>query len=148
MAIFSNNARESGDPVPTRTDPQPHNRRRGDGIPLSIVAKDMTIVGDMETEGVVKVEGKVRGTIRGASQVIISPGAVIDGDVHTREAIVAGEVHGAIRATDRVELQATGSVAGDITTPRIAVLEGGRISGAVKMEVETQTITAPYVQLA
>ena len=63
MAIFSNNARESGDPVPTRTDPQPHNRRRGDGIPLSIVAKDMTIVGDMETEGVVKVEGKVRGKI-------------------------------------------------------------------------------------
>jgi cytoskeletal protein CcmA (bactofilin family) len=42
---------------------------------------------------------------------------------------VAGQVSGAIMARERVELQATAVVAGDIHTPRIAVVEGAKVSG-------------------
>lgn len=122
---------------PAPQDPEsakpPFNRRKTDGVPLSIIARDMLITGDLETQGVLKVEGRIRGTIRAAQQVIVSPGATIEGDLHTREAVIAGAVQGAINAAERVELQATGVVTGDITTPRIAVLEGGKVSGAVKM---------------
>lgn len=140
MAIFSS-ASPSNGAKPT-DQPQPHNRRRTDGIPLSIIGPDMTIVGDLDTNGTVKVEGRVRGTIRAASQVFISQGALIEGDIHTREAVIAGEVRGAIHASERVELQATAAVAGDIATPRIAILEGGRVSGEVKMEVAVGTVAA------
>lgn len=132
MAIFSNAAPE-GEPAKP-----PFNRRKGDGIPLSIVARDMTITGDMETEGVVKVEGRVNGTIRATAQIIVSPGAVIEGDIYTKEAVLAGEVRGIIRASDRVELQASAVVKGDIFTPRISVLEGGRVSGEVNMSEGTE----------
>ena len=127
MAIFSNAAPE-GEPAKP-----PFNRRKGDGVPLSIIARDMTVTGDMQTEGVVKVEGRVHGTIRATSQVIISPGATIEGDVFTNEAVIAGEIQGTIRAAERVELQASALVRGDIYTPRISVLEGGRVSGEVNM---------------
>lgn len=132
MAIFSNTTPAA------ETDPAkpPFNRRKGDGIPLSIVARDMTITGDMATEGVVKVEGRVKGTIRATAQIIVSPGAVIEGDVFTKEAVIAGEIQGTIRASDRVELQASGVVRGDIHTPRISVVEGGRVSGEVDMSPE------------
>lgn len=127
MAIFSNAPADLPEAKP------PFNRRKGDGIPLSIIARDMQVTGDMVTEGVLKVEGRVNGTIKAAAQVIISPGALIEGDIETREAVVAGEVAGAIRAEERVELQATALVTGDITTPKIAILEGGRLTGALKM---------------
>jgi len=130
MAIFSSAAPE-GEPAKP-----PFNRRKGDGVPLSIVARDMTITGDMQTEGVVKVEGRVTGTIRATSQIIVSPGAMIEGDLITNEAVVAGEVQGTIRASDRVELQASAFVRGDIYTPRISVLEGGRVSGEVNMSAD------------
>jgi len=130
MAIFSSAAPESEPAKP------PFNRRKGDGVPLSIVARDMTITGDMQTEGVVKVEGRVTGTIRATSQIIVSPGAMIEGDLITNEAVVAGEVQGTIRASDRVELQASAFVRGDIYTPRISVLEGGRVSGEVNMSAD------------
>lgn len=133
MAIFSTPPTESSAEPAASSAKQPFNRRKGDGIPLSIIAKDMTVTGDMSTDGVVKVEGRVKGTIHSTTQVIISPGAVIEGDVETKEAIVAGDVQGNIRATDRVELQATAVVKGDIATPRIAILEGARVSGAVAM---------------
>ena len=94
----------------------------------------MTVVGDLETEGVVRIEGRVRGTVRVGSQVLVAAGAVIEGDLHTQEAVVAGQVSGAIVAHERVELQASAVVAGDIHTPRIAIVEGAKVTGEVKMD--------------
>jgi cytoskeletal protein CcmA (bactofilin family) len=126
MGIFTNPARdEQGNEL---------RRRRTDQIPFSIVASDMTVIGDLETEGVVRIEGRIRGTVRAAAQVLVAAGAVIEGDLHTQEAVVAGQVSGAIHARDRVELQGTAVVTGDIVTPRIAIVEGARVSGEVKMD--------------
>lgn len=126
MGIFSNPVRDDqGNEL---------KRRRSDQVPFSIIASDMTVVGDLETDGVVRIEGRVRGTVRVGSQVLVAQGAVIEGDLHTREAVVAGQVTGAIQATERIELQATAQVEGDIHTPRIAIVEGARISGEVKMD--------------
>jgi cytoskeletal protein CcmA (bactofilin family) len=127
MGIFNNQARdEQGNEL---------RRRRTDQIPFSIIASDMTVIGDLETEGVVRVEGRVRGTVRVGAQVLVAVGAVIEGDLHTQEAVVAGQVSGNIVARERVELQATAVVAGDIHTPRIAIVEGAKVSGEVKMDV-------------
>jgi cytoskeletal protein CcmA (bactofilin family) len=126
MGIFNNPARdEQGNEL---------RRRRTDQIPFSIIASDMTVVGDLETEGVVRVEGRVRGTVRVGQQVLVAAGAVIEGDLHTQEAVVAGQVSGTIMARERVELQATAVVSGDIHTPRIAIVEGARVTGEVKMD--------------
>jgi cytoskeletal protein CcmA (bactofilin family) len=130
MGIFSGSARdEQGNEL---------KRRRTDQIPFSIIASDMTVIGDLETEGVVRIEGRIRGTVRVGSQVLVAQGAVIEGDLHTQEAVIAGQVSGAIHASERVELQATAMVSGDILTPRISIVEGGRVSGEVKMDAKTE----------
>src|SRR3954467_7421814 len=110
-------------------------RRKSDQIPFSIIASDMTVIGDLETEGVVRIEGRVRGTVRVGAQVLVASGAVIEGDLHTQEAVIAGQVSGAIHARERVELQASAMVAGDILTPRISIVEGARVTGEVKMDL-------------
>jgi cytoskeletal protein CcmA (bactofilin family) len=109
-------------------------RRKSDQMPFSIIAKDMAIIGDLETEGVVRIEGRIRGTVRAGSQVLVGQGAQLEGDLHTREAVIGGEVVGSIHAAERVELQASASVTGNIHTPRIAVMEGGRVSGEVRIQ--------------
>jgi len=127
MGIFSNPARdEQGNEL---------RRRKTDQIPFSIIASDMTVIGDLETEGVVRIEGRVKGTVRVGSQVLVATGAVIEGDLHTQEAVIAGQVSGGIRATDRVELQGSAVVTGDIHTPRIAIVEGAKVTGEVKMDM-------------
>ena len=63
MGIFSNPARdEQGNEL---------KRRRTDQIPFSIIASDMAVIGDLETEGVVRIEGRVKGTVRGA-QILVA----------------------------------------------------------------------------
>ncbi len=96
MAIFSRPA-QSG-----RHDSQ---ARRSEPAGLTIIAIGTTIVGDVVSEGVVKVEGNVEGTIRAGSQLLVAQGAMIRGDVFASEIVAGGEIHGGVTAGERVEIQ-------------------------------------------
>jgi cytoskeletal protein CcmA (bactofilin family) len=136
MGIFTGttNGRETSHAhrAPSRGD------QGGGGGGLSIVAPDLVITGELAADGVIKVEGRVQGTVRAGHQVLVSPGAVVEGDIETREAIIGGIVRGNIRATDRVELQTSCEVHGDIRTARLLIHEGGVVNGEVRMEEETR----------
>ena len=101
---------------------------------LSIVARDLTVTGDLEADGVIRIEGRVLGNVQAGDQVLLSEGGLIEGSVATREAVIGGTVHGSISGSERVELQAQAVVEGDITTRRLLIHEGGRVNGGVRME--------------
>jgi cytoskeletal protein CcmA (bactofilin family) len=114
---------------------------------LSIIAFGMKVHGDIDTNGVIKIEGSVEGTIRGARQVLVGRQGEIKGDVNAREVVVGGRIEGTITASERVEIQGTSGVSGDIYTKSIVVLEGGRINGAVRMDEAGRAIgTAPRTE--
>ena len=100
---------------------------------LSIIAKGTCLTGDVETDGVVKIEGKVIGNIRAARQVLVGKEGHVEGDIQSQEVIVGGRIHGSIQADERVELQASCSVQGDISTRRVLVEEGSQLDGALRM---------------
>lgn len=100
---------------------------------MSVIGSGMRIVGDIESNGVIKVEGIVDGAVRGARQLLLGKGGTIHGDIHAVDAILGGVVVGTVIASERVEIQGTSSVEGDIHTKSMVVLEGGMINGTVKM---------------
>ncbi len=127
MALFSSSEETKGQqPKRGGTSPQ---REPG----LSIIAAGMRAEGELRTDGVIKIEGIVVGTIHAEQQVLVAKGAVVEGDIHTREAILGGEIRGAVMADQRVEVQSGSVVQGDITTQRIVVHEGGEVNGHLRM---------------
>lgn len=100
---------------------------------MSVIGSGMRIVGDIESNGVIKVEGIVEGAVRGARQLLLGKGGRIHGDIHAVDAILGGVVVGTVIASERVEIQGSSSVEGDIHTKSMVVLEGGMINGTVKM---------------
>jgi len=123
MGIFSQSTTQNGPPAVAA-------RRRQEAHGLSIVAPDLVVTGDLKAEGVLRVEGQVSGNVEAGGQILLSEGGVIEGDLKTREAVIAGEVRGSI----------TASVQGDILTPRLLIQEGGRVNGAVRMESGATTV--------
>jgi len=113
-----------------------------EGDTLSIIGTGLRVEGDLSSDGVVKVEGTVVGTVRASRQVLVAKGGVVEGDIVTREAIIGGEVRGGIGAEERVELQATSVVHGDITTKRLFVQEGGEINGVIRMGEAVERVPA------
>lgn len=102
---------------------------------ISIIGSGMSVVGDITTEGIIRIEGQVLGTIRAGKSVILGPAGRIEGDIVTDDAVIGGTVNGSIDATGRVELQSTSRVTGEIRTSaeNLKLEEGGRFSGHIEM---------------
>lgn len=100
---------------------------------LSIISAGTTVSGDIECSGVLKVEGRIEGSVRRARQVMLAKEGAIHGDVAANEVVVGGLIDGAVTAAERLELQTSAVVNGDISTRSIVVMEGARINGAVRM---------------
>jgi len=113
---------------------------------LSIISGGVKIVGDIQSTGILKVDGIIEGSVRGARQVLLGRSGTIRGDVSSSEAVIAGTVHGSISASDRLELQSTAVVNGDIDTKSIVVLEGARINGVVRMNDSSEKIASSSEQ--
>ncbi len=129
MGIFGGKPKNAAAPRP--------EHGRSTAVPsagLSIIGVGMTVRGDLESSGVVRVEGAVEGNVRARAQVLVAKGGVVRGDIETAEAVIGGSVAGSIRSDDRVEIQAGAAVDGDITTRRISVAEGGSLNGAIRMD--------------
>lgn len=127
MAIFGGSDKKAP------ATPTPSKAGQSGAIGLSIIGAGMTVHGDVETAGVVKIEGVVNGHVTASQQVLVAKGGQIDGDVDTGEAVIGGVVRGAVRAQQRVEVQPGATVQGDVITKRIAVAEGAVLNGMVKM---------------
>lgn len=141
MAMFNKDSNGNGD----------RGAAQGNGdANLSVIAAGSKVIGDMECSGVLKIEGTVEGTIRGARQVLLGRQGVVKGDIETREAVIGGQVEGSIHAMERVEIQGTAAVVGNIHTKTIVIREGGQINGAVRMDespamLEHDEMRAPAV---
>jgi cytoskeletal protein CcmA (bactofilin family) len=147
MGFFSQSgSNDAAKPGPPATGERRRARDPQGG--LSIVAKDLTIAGDLQAEGVIRIEGRVVGNVHAGDQVLLSEGGIIEGDIVAREAVIGGRVHGSISCEERVELQTSALVHGDIATRRLLIQEGGRVNGTMKMDgVEIQRPTSEGLRL-
>ena len=116
---------------------------RATGDSYSILHASLTIYGDIETDGTVRVDGKLEGSIRRAGMVILGPGAAVLGNVAAREVIIGGTVQGNIEAKERVELQPSATVTGDIDAGAILMHEGGTVRGRLNVRSHTVEIARP-----
>lgn len=94
----------------------------------SVISKDMRIVGDCETDGRLRIEGRISGNVSASGLEVASSGSV-EGDIIAREGngrgqaiIIDGRVEGAVRA-NRVEVRLGGTVNGGVFADE-AVIHG------------------------
>ena len=98
---------------------------------ISIIGAGMTIEGDSDTDGSLRVEGTILGNVRARKSVVIGKDGLVDGSIYTQDAVIAGRVSGGIHAVSRLELQKTSEVLGEIEAPRMQVEEGAKVQGQV-----------------
>ncbi|MEM7416571.1 MAG: polymer-forming cytoskeletal protein [Gemmatimonadota bacterium] len=101
---------------------------------ISIIGPGMKIVGDCETEGTIRVEGTVEGSIKAGKAVVIGKKGVVTGDISTQDAVISGRVEGTLLAASRLELQATCHIEGEVHTRRMQLEEGAVLNGSVHMD--------------
>ena len=111
--------------------------RGGHGAPpetvISIIGPGMHVTGECTTDGTIRIEGTVEGTVRAGKAVVVGREGVVDGDVITQDAVISGRVQGLLVAESRLELQATCLIEGEIRARRMQLEEGAILNGTVQM---------------
>jgi len=113
---------------------QPHDQAWARSEPMtkagtaSCIGSDMSIVGKIECNGPAQVFGRIEGELR-ASDLLISDGAQVEGNVIAQNVTVCGRVKGTIRAV-RVRLQNGGAVEGDIFHRSLSIDENSQFEGS------------------
>ncbi len=91
----------------------------------------MTIEGDCETDGTLRIEGTIRGNVGAGKSVVIGKDGLLEGSIYTQDAVIAGRVLGAVYAESHLELQATSQISGEIQARRMRVEDGAALQGQV-----------------
>ncbi len=94
------------------------------------IGKSILVRGDVVSAGDLIIDGQVQGTIElGDHSLTIGVGAAVVADLVARTITISGAVTGNVIGHARVELRVTGSVDGDITTPRFVMEDGAILRG-------------------
>src|SRR5512144_2260977 len=80
------------------------------------------------------VSGRVDGTLRVDGFVVsLNAGSEVSASVSARSIVVAGTVLGTLVAEERIELRQGADVEGELTTPKLAMIDGAALHGRVQM---------------
>ena len=95
----------------------------------SVIDAHMIVSGEIQTEGTVRVDGRVEGSMHRADTLLIGKDGTVAGDVEAREVVVGGIIRGNLTVSGRVEVQSSATVQGDIRAAAVMLHEGGSVQG-------------------
>lgn len=96
----------------------------------SFLGPDLTIVGNLESKGLIQVEGTVQGDVH-ARQIIVGPKAKVTGNVVADDVTVGGTVDGSVRGLT-VTLLSGSKVDGEMHHKSLAIEHGAHFIGHSK----------------
>lgn len=104
------------------------------------IGKGTSLVGDIETFGNIRIEGKVKGNITSKSKLVLGDSSFIDGNILAQNAEIEGEVSGCVEVTELLVLKPSARIKGDIITNKMVVEAGAVFNGSCHMGTTTKEI--------
>jgi cytoskeletal protein CcmA (bactofilin family) len=94
-----------------------------------LIAMGAEFHGLLALDGPARIEGALRGEVRGPGPLWIGPRANVEARIETDELVVAGALAGEIRASRRIVLAGTARVRGELHAPSLSLAEGALVEG-------------------
>ncbi len=111
---------------------------------MANIGKSIAIKGDLTGNEDMLIEGTVDGKVDlPNNQLTIGANGKIRAELNAKSVIVIGKVTGNVVGTERVEIQATGIVEGDVTSPKLVVAEGAVLNGGINMGKRDSSAVRP-----
>lgn len=111
--------------------------KQGESVPpLTVMdlGKSIRIKGDLSASEDLTLYGQMEGSVTLPGHTLtIGPHADIKAAIAAKSVVILGAVTGNVSAGEKVEIQTTGSVTGDVESPRLSMADGGCLCGKVQM---------------
>ncbi|CAF0692948.1 bactofilin family protein [Candidatus Methylacidithermus pantelleriae] len=118
----------------------------GSASRVTVLTKDTEFCGSVAFTGELELNGKVEGELLSEDgRLVVGESGIVQAQIRAREVVIAGTVCGNVVATERVQLQRTGKLYGDVSSPILVVEEGALFVGRSEPPPEKRG-EAPHVR--
>ena len=101
---------------------------------------DVVLDGTLRTAGDLRIAGRATGELHCEGTLTIAEGAQVDARVVAGRLIVAGTLSGEITCRGKLHLLPTARVAGRLTTATLAIEDGARYQGELRMATAEEAL--------
>lgn len=113
----------------------------------AMIGSTISIKGDMSGEEDLLIEGRLEGKIESRRHaVIIGKNGRIKGDIYGKTITVEGTVEGNLYGEEQLIVRQSGTVRGNIVSPRVALEDGSNFKGSIDMSPKDKPAVAAPVQ--
>lgn len=99
----------------------------------NMIGPGTKIVGNIETNGDIRIDGNIEGNIISKGKVVIGNNGVVKGEIVCSNAEVSGSVNGKMNVSELLSLKVTSKVNGDIKSGKLSIEPGALFSGTCSM---------------
>jgi len=99
----------------------------------TVIGESILISGNLEGDEDLTIRGRVEGSVRLNRTLIVEASGIVKADVTVKDAIISGVVVGNVNASDSVQITAEGRMVGDLSAPRVIIVDGASFRGRVDM---------------
>ena len=128
----------SADTLPERSQPSSSPAPRSEveeRRATAWIGQGVVVEGRIISSQDLRIDGKVEGAVEVGDHVLmVGARAAVKANLVARSILISGTVVGNVTATDRIDLQATGSVEGDISSPRLVMVDGAVVKGKIQAD--------------
>ena len=104
---------------------------------VNMIGDGTVLEGTLQSEGDVRISGKLIGKLKVTGKVSIAPEGAVEGEIHASSADVSGRIEGEVHIEERLLLRSTANVEGNIQTARLVMEEGATFNGRCQMGTRT-----------
>lgn len=97
------------------------------------IAKGTIIKGDIQTEGVIRIDGTLDGSIVSKGKIVVGPTGRITGEIKCQSANISGVVDGNIVVDELLSLQASAKLNGEVSPGKLSIEPGALFNANCKM---------------
>jgi cytoskeletal protein CcmA (bactofilin family) len=108
----------------------------------NIIATGTTIKGDIESNGDIRIDGHLIGSLKSNGKVVVGQTGVMEGDLTCKQAEISGAVKGNITTEELTALKSTSKVEVDLTTKQLLIEVGAQFTGKCVMGQQS-TVAMP-----
>ncbi|HSB18556.1 MAG TPA: polymer-forming cytoskeletal protein [Anaeromyxobacteraceae bacterium] len=99
----------------------------------TIIGESILINGNLNGDEDLTVRGRVEGTVTLTKTLVVEPTGVVKAEVQVKNCVIAGAVAGNVTASESVEITKEGRMIGDISAPRVIIVDGASFRGRIDM---------------
>jgi cytoskeletal protein CcmA (bactofilin family) len=100
---------------------------------INLISQGTIIKGDINSNGDIRIDGQVEGTIITKGKLVVGPTGIVIGEVSCTNADISGSVNAKITVSELLSLKSTAKLNGDISTNKIAIEPGANYTGNCTM---------------